>query len=661
MTSKITVYCQNNIPLYYEVTHPKVNNFNPTVLTLSDFIRFLSMYGTKEQKERLSVTVHNYQNINFITVSYEDFPIHLNKSLTYKEINSRALDEIKQYFNDEYNVLKSHNVKLSQASEPYITLLNSKDNISRMIGAFLPNNQLAEEQPISSPVSKVILSMPVINIPKPADKLTREDVNLEISEHHNVVKDFTNMNDDERFTIFEGDKPNTAEVSKMWTVLMNEYGVPFSISRIKEIYQDINLKVRSLDEVIIDNLSSLLNTEIRSIDYTSRLINDRHIGNYLIAAGIIPKSHLYNKTISLKLESLSVYINNLEDKLLEFEANVDDYYNPQKEILEKHLSILNSVHSYLKSSKIKSNITKIYNSIVLPNSKNTYKCDIDEDKDIALFKTKTSALATNRIQVVQPNFQGLQPSIKECIGYTKDNYNIMAMDIKGQDTHMLIFGVLKDKKLSELVIKHGDPILGILEACNIEPTPQNRKVGKVPVLSIMNGKSLKTLLNEAKNEQEEELMKIVYYYIVNNPNYKNVLHIANELYRTRAKTKKCLLGVENEISYTDDKGNKRSEYNMRNSLLNVNFQMTSASIFNLCTQNFMYDLINGNIKYKDEIITLEHIRPIVPVFDEIIISYKDGYEELAEKLLNYYFLPNILDWDGELKGEITKGKMYIHK
>lgn len=678
LETNIKVYMQYNIPIWYEVTNSKINNGVPIKYDFVGLLENITDIIPEDKLAKCYIVMYNLHNVNFLTLCYDSFPIYLCKGVKIEHIQeTNTLEEIMNFYSNMANTVNDYvdsDIQYSQILQQCDLILEHTN-----VNSITPF-QVIEELPtqnLSIPRNNFYNSR--LHYPTPKEDAQEKPIKLGLaellqelkSEYNGKDKDFSNMDllESKHLHINEGEIPKTFVVSKVWTELMTDYGVPFSISKIKELFLDSSNKMNEYDEKIRAILSTLLSTEISIIDYSSRNLNSTHIVGYLVSAGVIPKTHINFKTkaTSLKMESILNYSENLKQRIKALEdlshsytgVFVQEDHNAELDILKYHLELLDNIYSYIKISKVKSNVTKLYKSVLNPGLKDVFDCTIYQEEDLALFKPSTSVLATNRIQVVKPNFQGLQPEIKSCIGY-KSDYNIMALDIKGQDTHMLIFGVLQDKKLSELVIKHSDPILGILERCGIEPNPENRKIGKIPVLSIMNGKSIKTLLMETP-EEHHTLVETVYKFIVENENYKSIVSKARYLYKTSSKVKKCLLGCESRIEYENAKGVKKQQHNVINSLINANFQSTSASVFNLSTQHFMYDLLNGHIKYNGETITKEHIKILVPVFDEIIIAYKDGYEELARRLLSYYYLPTILDWDGEMKSELTYGRFYIHK
>ncbi len=457
-------------------------------------------------------------------------------------------------------------------------------------------------------------------------------------------KDFNVIDDNDRLKIEKSILPDAKYISKVWNLILKDKGVNLSINKIENLYEDGSKLREELNNKICSRVKeTLFIRDDLHIDYNSRKLNSNSLANYLVRLAILENYFLKQKSTKVTLADLKNAMGKYKDGAWQIE-------------------FLQNIYDYMKLCDLLSDIYKFRNTYKIPNcpAKDRYEGHVQDDNLVV--HPSSSVLTTNRIQIITPNLQGLQPRIKECIGYSDMSKSIVSIDIKGQDTHVLIFGVLKDPELTKATIEFGDPILGILKRLNYPTTPENRKTGKLPVLGLMNGKALNTILTtDVHTEADKEMVTTIYNFITSNPNYKLLREEADRKLRAKEYTKSCLLGIENELNVYDNSGNKRKDYTLKNAIINANFQMTSASIFNLSTTYLIHDLINGNILYNGETITMDIIRPLFPIFDEIVFECKQGYEELTKKIMKYYFLPHILDWEDTMKYEITCGNYYIHK
>lgn len=632
--------------IFYKDIYPVHYKIEDKTFSLIELVQNIIATGNQDYINNCSIYLYTHNNITFPVLTYNGDSLHQLKDVFKGEslLNKYSAEEINLYFNDQINYLTTNAFDLYQDTVTWEEQLTKKsNNCFFKENNSLPDSCFISKQEISQQKDE-LQEEKLIDLTKPLAENKIEVLN-------NTPKNFNNIDiEKDRLKIEQGDLPNAKYISSIWSAIIKENGIPFSISELERVYKTATDKTKEYDKEIKEELTDLYKGSkiITYIDYSSRKSNEYSLVRHLVNLGIIPKSHINNSGfINFRSETLRVY-----KKDAEMKNN------------HKLAKLFDNILNYIKNNKILSNLQKLRNTYINYNSSLSYSAVLEKELDLFLLNSSyTRVLSTNRIQVVEPNIQGLQPEIKECIGYslpTKQK-KIMSMDIKGQDTHVLIYGVLKDKELIKSVEKFGDPIYGILEQLGYEPSPRNRKLGKVPVLGIMNGKSYSTLFDEVETAEDKKMLEDIYYYIVRNPNYANLRTKAEELFYSNSKYKECLLGTKGYIDRLDAKGNPRAKYNVVNSLINCNFQMTSASIFNLSSLYLIHDLLNGNITYNGEVIDFSIIRPIAPVFDEVIVEYKDGYEELTEKVLKYYYLPYILDWSDTMKSEITCGNLYKHK
>ena len=75
-------------------------------------------------------------------------------------------------------------------------------------------------------------------------------------------------------------------------------------------------------------------------------------------------------------------------------------------------------------------------------------------------------------------------------------YKVMTIDISGQEVHILLFGIMRNKELQRLYIEIGDPYYAILKFLGYPQTPEYKAYVKVPVLGCTNGMELETMITD---------------------------------------------------------------------------------------------------------------------------------------------------------------------
>lgn len=631
----ISVYTQNNVPLFYTI------NDNKDALTLTGLVNYILMYDDI-YADKVSIGEYEVNNVKFLTLIKNNSPIiSFTDIKEYDTLSGFTELQMKEEFLNQRRIFELNNIDIQDKTrEPYIKIAYINDNYDYFLEYQIQKNKL-------SLLSEESFNNFLGNL----DEVSKQNKEIVLNDYSEInfniessKKDFNKINDNDRLKIEKSILPDAKYISKVWNLILKDKGVNLSINKIENLYEQGSKMREELNNKICSTIKeTLFIREDLHIDYNSRKLNKNSLANYLVRLAILENFYLKQKSVKVTLSDLKNAMNKYKSNTWQVE-------------------LLQNIYDYMKVCDLLSDIYKFRNTYQIPNcpAKDRYEGNINGDNLVVY--PSSNVLTTNRIQIVTPNLQGLQPKIKECIGYSDSSKSIISMDIKGQDTHVLIFGVLKDPELTKATIEFGDPILGILKRLNYPTTPENRKTGKLPVLGLMNGKALNTILTtDVHTEEDKEMVTAIYNFITNNPNYKHLREEADRKLRAKEYTKSCLLGIENELNVYDKSGNKRKDYTLRNAIINANFQMTSASIFNLSTTYLIYDLINGNIEYNGEVITMDVIRPLFPIFDEIVFECKEGYEELTKKIMKYYFLPYILEWEDTMKYEITCGNYYIHK
>lgn len=432
--------------------------------------------------------------------------------------------------------------------------------------------------------------------------------------------------------------------------ILYEYGIPFSVKRVFKMSEDIKKKLEAYKQLQIDFVKksyfpgvsedtkqSVLDLLEEGADYNGRSIKYTHINSVLMNLYKFPRDYLVSsskyytttKTAYVKVKTFVELELGLDGRLLNYVLDVKSLLQKQKG-LKQILDLIS------------------YNDVDL------------EKKEIVYLHPNLEFTETYRVVTSNPNIQGKTGEIKSLIEAPK-GYKFITLDISGQEVHILLNGILEDKKLLEYYIELGDPYFAILKRVGLEPTKENKKIAKIPVLGIMNGMGKQRAIEETNNP---DFVNKIYNLITQDSGFIKKVTTYTEQQIAEAKTTKIctakgLLGgcIREFIYYPKGKWGvpKGEKYNdPKTTLQNGFFQITAAEITGYSMLKFM-DYIFDNVEGG-----FNSIRPVVTIHDEFVIMCKDEFEEKAIELTKKFLLPIVRDWS-RFEGEILVSNHYVHK
>lgn len=285
--------------------------------------------------------------------------------------------------------------------------------------------------------------------------------------------------------------------------------------------------------------------------------------------------------------------------------------------------------------------------------------EYDTENGVIRFFCGMELVKTNRVTTNRPNIQGQTKVIKSYIRGSRKGRKILSIDIKAQEVMILIFGVLQNDRLKKLVLNNKDPYKSFAICaglCDEDTFTQELKdLIKVPVLSVMNGKSERNIKLELAGN--EHVADVILELITQDPGYKRIEAIAREEQRKCSKSRsynvvrRGLFGTEKSEFDAEQTGSAFTQS------INANFQMTASEILCYGLNCMIIDLGTEENKYG---LSIDQLTPQVTIYDEVIFEYDEEVEEQAIELVNFYICPQVEGWL-EMSGTITTGDHYVYK
>lgn len=449
---------------------------------------------------------------------------------------------------------------------------------------------------------------------------------------------------------FNKNKPDFAKTIEVFQELINYYGIPFDSFKLDELIDKKTKEKEQLNQAIMKYISRKTGEKCSYINYTGRLVTKTNIAAFVTEVLDLPE----NKFINRK--------GNYSFKLSDIEYLINDRQMLNTPKAKEEIGFLQNIANYLNTTRLISSTNQLaisrglYKNKVVTAYKEMNKVDnvnFDDikdklrDKNLFYVYPTFSELATGRISTSEPNIQGLGAEVKELMTAPK-GYKIASVDIKGQDVHILICGILDNPQIKELYVKYGDPYRAIIESSGFEFNKSVRNDTKVVILGVMNGMSLGTALSDVK---DKDLGRTIYNLIVNDNGYKKiVLKYVNENKYSKNPMRTGLFGTKKKVSVE----NMRYKNSLSNQLKNGFFQQTAAEIVTLSINGFLTEIKeNPNITFND-------IRLLTPIYDEFVMVYREDLEEYALDIFKSYFMPSVEDWP-IFRGEVLIGDTYRSK
>ena len=433
--------------------------------------------------------------------------------------------------------------------------------------------------------------------------------------------------------------PNFRLVLELMREIQQTYGLCMELSGLREYKRQLYVEVGQYEAKFKEAFG------LTFIDTNKRLFSEQHPHfKFFKFIGENPYDYKTGNNITLK--------KSVRENLLQ---KVKDNFGEQSEqyrMAVDYHEYLNIINGPLKVGK------PILNSVD-GHSVAGVTSEIDEENGIIRFKCGMELVKTNRVTTNKPNIQGQTKVIKSFITGARKGRKILSIDIKAQEVMILIFGVLQNDRLKKLVLQNKDPYKSFAICaglCDEDTfTPQLKSLIKVPVLSVMNGKSERNI--KAELAGNEHVAEVILELITQDPGYKRIEAVARE------EQRKCSRSRSYNVVRRGLFGTEKSEFDAEQTgspftqSINANFQMTASEILCYGLNCMIMDLGTQDNKYD---LTIDQLTPLITIYDEVIFEYDEDIEEQAVELVNFYICPQVEGWL-EMSGSITTGENYVYK
>lgn len=421
-------------------------------------------------------------------------------------------------------------------------------------------------------------------------------------------------------------------VKYMLQAIQNSFGVCFDAEMVRKFYLDRSNKLDVITNFLLKEYGCLV------INFNARKCTEGHFGYHLCKCiGIDPyKYRKSNGDMEFKKETLE---------------QLEQEYSTRLEQGEDVSYALNIIQKNLEAYSIKTDLKLIKE--IFEGINNKHRCDHLEGGKILNFHCTIAESETKRFTTQRPNIQGKTAAIKSMIRGRSKNRTIVAVDIKAQEPVILVFGVMQNKELQRLTLTYNDCYHAFADLIGVEYTPEMKSIIKVPILSIMNGKSELNIRKEMSQYLDiaEKLLDLIY----NDPGYMHIYELAKVESKKARPVRRGLFGTEVEATKTGKYGD--SVGTRRRQSINGNFQTTASEIVATCLHAMIFDLIAEENKYN---LTLEQVTPVCTIYDEVLFDVDNEVLDEAIELIKFYMLPTVQGW-ATMAGEITQGEYYVHK
>ena len=450
----------------------------------------------------------------------------------------------------------------------------------------------------------------------------------------------------ERLLIPRNSEPANFNLTlKLMRELIKEYGVCMNVTETRDYFKNLNNKVSNYE----DSFKQRYNLRLMP-SASARKFDENHPHCLILRdIGENPGHYPYkkNNTISFTKPTRKFLLEKIKSEMES--GNPKNRNQDSYEILKSYNEYLDILTGPLKIGR------PIYQASLGNDRDMDYELDIDND--ILTFYGDLNLVKTMRITTSNPNFQGMPTDIKRLIKGRNENKKILTIDIKAQEVMILIFGILKNKTLKDLVLVNGDPYKSFAICAGLcgeeDFTEELKELIKVPVLSVMNGKSKGNIIAEMRGN--EKVAETILKLITEDPGYLDIVKIA------RKEQKRCKESGEYGVMrrglfgtkvQSQDPGDKRGSAYTQS--LNANFQVTAAEIVSYGLTSMILDLKDKSNKHG---LSIEQMTPLLPIYDEVVIEYDKDKEKEVIDLATFYLCPQVEGWL-ELSGDISVGENY---
>ena len=416
----------------------------------------------------------------------------------------------------------------------------------------------------------------------------------------------------------ENSKPNLDDILMKLNYLSETYGIPYNRTKFFEKWDEYFDKYKEMYE----RLKSMTGKTYINMDAKKQ--DDSHPAIIIQKASGIPEEYFKNEKGKFSL-------NDFVMKKLKTNFSDNDY-----------IKVIVDLKKY---DNLVSNAKQLKDLMISDKVK-----PIEDNPDLVWIKPTFRLGETFRIVSTNPNLQGLTGIWKTFIEAPK-GYKIINIDIGQQEPHILIWGLTQDERLKELSIIMGDNYSAFVKRLGFDMKPEFRDMLKVSILSFMNGMAKQTLEIQLN---DSEIVDSMFSLFEEDPKFKSMISKSRSIAKTANPYTKGLFGTTRHLdTYETVRGEYKKVHanTLYRKILNGNFQITAAEIIAMSLNHFMTYCYN---QVPDRFFGM---RPLVPIYDEIICLVKDDYIDTAGKAVEYFFRPRVEGWE-RFYGNYVIGQSY---
>ena len=414
------------------------------------------------------------------------------------------------------------------------------------------------------------------------------------------------------------------------STLSKVYGVPFDSEKLTNLARETEIKIEQMLIGFNQAFGLPLDTRLR---VTERKYSQFNIMNLI--------EKYYGVTNEYFQDHSGNQVSNKE-RLEEYKIILRDAGMTSE--------LIDNVIELKRLLSLKGSFIKIYGAM----SEYVQELGIDYTPKVFFARPSFEYGTTFRLSTNNPPIQGLQAELKECIGGL-EGYDIITVDMKGQELNPLICEYTNIPGLKEIYMKTGDPYISMMRVLGCPETKLYRSLIKVPMLGIPRGQTRFGSFNKvnleydlSKDKAFADIISGVHDLIENDPVYKATIKEAVSTQKNSIR--KYTKGVFGTIQVIEEKG---PHWKMANKIKNGFLQITGAELIALSFTEFMRRIYT---KYGDFSIA----RPLVTIHDEIVaIARKDVADEVENELIDCC-TPKVNDWV-RMQSECKRGDHYISK
>lgn len=444
--------------------------------------------------------------------------------------------------------------------------------------------------------------------------------------------------------------PNIELVRDIMSKQSRTLGIPMSVVRLMEEWDYYCKSTEEIKEKLIEIANTHPNYKeykLDDIDFDGRIARRDSIGVILLNVYDLNRTkHLKDDKISFTKDHMLEYLRTNENvKRFPLFMNLVIQYKSDAFIKSKLSSQINFRNAFYQSEVGKSLPQKLRDEIYY----------IFPDYEIA---------DTGRITTNTPNIQGEPPKVKSLI-QAPEGYKILQMDITGQEVHILIEGIMNNQKVKNNYAELNDPYRAIMKEAGLELSDVIRSASKVPILALMNGMSLQSMVSDIMSKElvvdgdlmtEDEAREIALKLIKTVERDEGFISTIDTFVNSQTNSpnpvRRGLMGTE-LTAYKKGENPARVDKNkLRRRVRNGFFQTTAAEIMVMCIMEINYRFVQAGL-------SLNQARILAPIYDELVVLAKDENILQVKQIMEDVLLCKVDNW-APFKGEVTISQEYIH-